>query len=219
MRWWVVVGICLFVAPSGLAVAQSGDATPPETISQHAEESKEMQAMFGGGCFWCVEAIFERLKGVHSVESGYAGGSTDAPTYEDVSSGQTGHAEVVRITYDPSLISYEKLLEVFFKTHDPTTLNQQGPDHGTQYRSSIFYFDEEQRTTAERIKTELDKSGAFPRPIVTEIVEAAPFFPAEDYHQDYFRNNPDSGYCRFAIRPKLEKFNKVFADSLKSDDE
>ncbi len=197
-------------------------ATQPVTVqdktSPQPTEQKSMKATFGGGCFWCVEAIFDNLKGVQSVDSGYAGGSTPDPTYQEVCSGESGHAEVVQITYDPKVVTYEKLLEVFFKTHDPTTLNSQGADHGTQYRSSVFYHDDEQRATAERIKKALDESGAFKNPIVTEIVPATTFFPAEDYHQDYFRNNPNAGYCQFAIRPKLDKFKKVFADSLKTDE-
>ncbi len=197
-------------------------ATQPVTVqdktSPQPTEQKSMKATFGGGCFWCVEAIFDNLKGVQSVDSGYAGGSTPDPTYQEVCSGESGHAEVVQITYDPKVVTYEKLLEVFFKTHDPTTLNSQGADHGTQYRSSVFYHDDEQRATAERIKKALDESGAFKNPIVTEIVPATKFFPAEDYHQDYFRNNPNAGYCQFAIRPKLDKFKKVFADSLKTDE-
>ena len=209
-RMGLVFGLVAIVIGSQVFAAAQDESSPK------SKEPKTMQAMFGGGCFWCVEAIFEQLKGVQSVDSGYAGGTMPDPTYHDVCSGDTGHAEVVRIVYDPALVSYEKLLEVFFKTHDPTTLNQQGADHGTQYRSSIFYFDDEQKATAERIKVALDESGAYPKPIVTEIVPAAHFFPAEDYHQDYFRKNPDAGYCQFAIRPKLDKFKKVFSDSLKT---
>ncbi len=209
----VALTVGLFaIAMSSQAFIAAQEDTTPET-----KEPKTMQAMFGGGCFWCVEAIFDQLKGVQSVDSGYAGGATPDPTYHDVCSGDTGHAEVIRIEYDPAVVSYEKLLEVFFKTHDPTTLNRQGADSGTQYRSSIFYFDEKQKSTAERIKKSLDESGAFASPIVTEIVSASKFYPAEDYHQDYFNKNPESGYCQFAIRPKLDKFKKVFSDSLKTD--
>lgn len=203
-----VVLFAIAMAVQSLGIAQDTASTP-------SKEPKKMQAMFGGGCFWCTEAIFEQLKGVESVESGYAGGTTVDPTYQDVCSGQTGHAEVIRIEYDPDQVAYEKLLEVFFKTHDPTTLNRQGPDSGTQYRSSIFYFDDEQKSTAERIKKSLDESGAYAKPIVTEIVAAATFYPAEDYHQDYFRKNPEAGYCQYSIRPKLDKFKKVFSESLK----
>jgi peptide-methionine (S)-S-oxide reductase len=193
---------------------RSAAATEQET-STPTREHKLMKATFGGGCFWCTEAIFEDLKGVSDVQSGYAGGTKPDPTYKQVCNGDTGHAEVIQITYDPDVVTYEKLLEVFFKTHDPTTLNRQGADHGTQYRSVIFAHDEEQQATAERIKKALDESGAYDRPIVTQIVPATTFYPAEDYHQDYFRKNPDAGYCQFAIRPKLDKFKKVFAESLK----
>lgn len=229
----ILVAVALFTLlalSAALARGQDGagkspattDATSddPKTSSNSSEEDSEqttMLATFGGGCFWCVEAIFERLKGVHAVESGYTGGSTPNPTYKEVCSGETGHAEVVQITYDPSQVSYEKLLEVFFKTHDPTTLNRQGADHGTQYRSAIFYHDDQQRETAERVKEALDASGAFDQPIVTEIVPATTYYPAEDYHQDYFNQNPNAGYCQYSIRPKVDKFKKAFADLLKED--
>lgn len=174
------------------------------------------KATFGSGCFWCTEAIFENLNGVTSVVSGYAGGEADNPSYEAVCSGATGHAEVTQITYDPSIISYDELLEVFWKTHDPTTLNRQGNDEGTQYRSVIFYHNDEQKQLAEKYKAELDKSGAWDDPIVTEISAFTKFYPAENYHQDYYVNNPNQGYCAFVIAPKLEKFKKVFKDKLKT---
>ena len=172
-------------------------------------------ATFGSGCFWCTEAIFERLNGVVKVESGYAGGTVKNPTYEEVCSGTTGHAEVTQITYDPKIITYDELLEVFWKTHDPTTLNRQGNDVGTQYRSVIFYHNEEQKELAEKYKKELDKSGTWDNPIVTEISPVTNFYPAEGYHQDYYENNPNQGYCAFVIAPKVEKFEKVFKDKLK----
>lgn len=175
------------------------------------------KATFGSGCFWCTEAVFERLNGVHSVVSGYAGGTVDNPTYEEVCSGTTGHAEVTQITYDPKVITYDELLEVFWKTHDPTTLNRQGNDVGTQYRSVIFYHNEEQKQLAEKYKEELNKSGAWDRPIVTEISPLTNFFSAEGYHQDYYENNPNQGYCAFVIAPKVEKFEKVFKDKLKNE--
>ncbi|MHA1966013.1 MAG: peptide-methionine (S)-S-oxide reductase MsrA [Candidatus Thorarchaeota archaeon] len=165
---------------------------------------------FGSGCFWCTEAVFQQLKGVETVVSGYSGGSVEKPSYEQVTSGRTGHAEVCQIQFDPEQISFEEILEVFFNTHDPTTLNRQGNDVGTQYRSVIFYHSEEQRTTAEKVKTELDKSGSWKNPIVTEIVPFEKFYPAEGYHQNYFRNNPNQSYCRLVIAPKLDKFEKVF---------
>ena len=179
-------------------------------------DSTEFQkATFGSGCFWCTEAIFENLNGVHSVVSGYAGGHVLNPTYEEVCTGTTGHAEVTQITYVSSLISYDELLEVFWKTHDPTTMNRQGNDVGPQYRSVIFYHNEEQKKLAEKYKAALDKSGAWDKPIVTEISPLTNYFPAENYHQDYYNNNPNQGYCAFVIAPKLEKFKKVFKDKLK----
>jgi len=179
-------------------------------------ESGLEKATFGSGCFWCTEAIFENLNGVTSVVSGYAGGHVDNPTYEDVCTGTTGHAEVTQITYDPSVISYDELLEVFWKTHDPTTLNRQGNDVGPQYRSVIFYHNEEQKALAEKYKDELNKSGAWDNPIVTEITAYTNFYAAEKYHQNYYENNPNQGYCAFVIAPKLEKFKKVFKDKLKN---
>ncbi len=173
-------------------------------------------ATLGSGCFWCTEAVFQQLKGVSSVVSGYSGGHVDDPSYEQVSTGRTGHAEVCQIQFDPDQISYEDLLEVFFDTHDPTTLNRQGNDIGTQYRSVIFYHSEKQRETADRVKLGLDKSGTWKTPIVTEIAPFKKFYPAEDYHQNYYRNNPNQGYCRVVIAPKLSKFQKVFKLKLKS---
>jgi len=176
------------------------------------------KATFGSGCFWCTEAVFEELNGVHSVVSGYAGGNVVNPSYDEVCSGRTGHAEVTQITFDPEVISFDELLEVFWKTHDPTTLNRQGNDVGTQYRSAIFYHNEEQKNLAEKYKKELDQSGAWDKPIVTEISPITNYFAAEDYHQDYYDNNPNQGYCAFVIGPKLEKFRKVFKDKLKKAD-
>jgi len=174
-------------------------------------------ATFGAGCYWCVEAIFQQLKGVESVRSGFSGGTVENPTYKDVCAGTTGHAEVCQVTYRPEVISFEELLEVFWKTHDPTTLNRQGADVGTQYRSAIFYHNEKQRALAEDYKKKLDESGAFSRPIVTEIAPYTNFYKAEDYHQNYFRDNPDQMYCRAVIAPKVEKFKKVFAEKLKKE--
>lgn len=164
-------------------------------------------ATFGGGCFWCVEAVFQEVPGVLSVESGYEGGDVADPTYREVSSGKTGHAEVARITYDPATVDYEQLLDVFWHAHDPTQLNRQGADVGTQYRSVIFYHDEEQKTVAEASRDQLAASGTYSKPIVTEIVASQTFYPAEDYHQDYYRNNPDATYSRFVIEPKLQKLD------------
>ncbi|HRD40703.1 MAG TPA: peptide-methionine (S)-S-oxide reductase MsrA [Bacteroidia bacterium] len=170
---------------------------------------------FGAGCFWCVEAVFQRLEGVTSVKSGYIGGKIKNPTYREVCSGLTDHAEVCQITYDPSKLKIKDLLEVFFKTHDPTTLNRQGADAGTQYRSAIFYHTPEQKEISEKVKEELNKSGAYPNPIVTEITAASAFYIAEDYHQNYFNLNGKEPYCQYVIQPKLEKFEKVFKDKMK----
>ena len=172
-------------------------------------------ATFGAGCFWCVEAVFQDLKGVYSVESGYMGGEKEQPTYKEVCTGTTGHAEVCRIIYDPRILTYKDLLEVFWQTHDPTTLNRQGNDVGTQYRSAIFYYSDEQKREAEHFKTLIDKSGAFSDPIVTTLEKADIFYPAEDYHQNYFNLNGDQPYCAFVIKPKVEKFKKVFSSKLK----
>ena len=172
-------------------------------------------ATFGSGCFWCTEAIYERVKGVHKVISGYSGGATENPSYEQVCTGKTGHAEVCQIMFDPSVVSFADLLKIFWKTHDPTTLNRQGADAGTQYRSVIFYHSEEQKKVAEHYKSELDKSGAWENPIVTEISPFTKFYLAEAYHQNYFANNPTQGYCSYVIAPKVEKFEKVFKEKLK----
>jgi len=172
-------------------------------------------ATFGSGCFWCSEAIFERVKGVHKVISGYAGGTTENPSYEQVCTGKTGHAEVCQILFDPSVVSFADLLKIFWKTHDPTTLNRQGADEGTQYRSVIFYHSDEQKKITQHYKVELDNSGAWENPIVTEISPFTKFYPAEAYHQNYFANNPTQGYCSFVIAPKVEKFEKVFKEKLK----
>ncbi len=172
-------------------------------------------ATFGAGCFWCVEAVYQRLEGVLRVRSGYAGGKRPNPTYEQVCTGATGHAEVCEIVYDPSVISFDQLLEVFWQVHDPTTLNRQGNDVGTQYRSVIFAHSDEQRELAERRKKELDAAKVWSDPIVTEIAPAAPFYPAEDYHNNYFNEHGEQPYCALVIAPKVEKFKKVFKDKLK----
>jgi peptide-methionine (S)-S-oxide reductase len=187
-----------------------------KNITNTMDGKKTDTATLANGCFWCTEAIFEQLDGVVSAESGYTGGQTINPTYKEVCTGETGHAECLQIVYDPSRISFDELLEVFWQTHDPTTLNRQGADVGTQYRSGIFYHNAEQKEKAEKYKAELDKSGAFDRPIVTEIVPFTKFYSAEEYHQQYFENNENSNsYCKIVIRPKLDKFQKVFKDKLK----
>ena len=173
-------------------------------------------ATFGNGCFWCTEAIFQDLDGVTKVESGYSGGHVDRPTYHQVCEGNTGHAEVLQITYNPQKISYEELLEIFWKTHDPTTVNRQGNDVGPQYRSVIFYHNEEQKALAEQYKRQLDASGAWDSPIVTLIEPLTNYFPAENYHQNYFKQHGNESYCAHVIRPKVEKFRKVFKEKLKT---
>ncbi|MGO9402908.1 MAG: peptide-methionine (S)-S-oxide reductase MsrA [Terriglobales bacterium] len=178
--------------------------------------AKEQTAVFGGGCFWCIEAVFQRLTGVTRVESGYMGGRVDQATYRQVCNGDTGHVEVVRVTFDPSVISYRDLLDVFFAVHDPTTLNRQGNDAGEQYRSVIFYNGEEQRKIAEDTIAELTAAGAFPELIVTAVEPAEEFHVAEDYHQNYYNENSRQPYCMFVISPKLEKLEKKFAEKLRA---
>lgn len=187
----------------------------PENKSLEMENKKDT-ATFANGCFWCTEAIFQDVKGVDKVTSGYTDGNTKNPTYEEVCTGNTGFAEALQIVYDPTVVSFDELLEVFWKTHDPTTLNRQGNDVGTQYRSGIYYHNEEQKKKAEYYKAALDTSGAFDRPIVTEIKAFRHFYPAEDYHQSYFNNNENKNpYCKIVIRPKVDKFRAAFKDKLK----
>ena len=181
-----------------------------------AQNNKNMElATFGTGCFWCTEAIFEQLEGVESAISGYSGGKIKNPTYKKICTGETGHAEVIQITFNPELITYKELLEVFWQTHDPTTLNRQGVDVGTQYRSAIFYHNDEQKELAEGYKNKLDKAGIYNNPIVTKISNYSTFYKAEDSHQDYYNNNKSQSYCSLVITPKIEKFKKVFKDRLK----
>jgi peptide-methionine (S)-S-oxide reductase len=209
----------LFVAFLFTGIYAMSNTTPgapaPQPAANERPSGQLAKATFGGGCFWCTEAVFQRLEGVQSVVSGYSGGHVKNPTYRQVTGGDTGHAEVIQVTYDPSAISYDELLEVFWKTHDPTTPNRQGNDYGPQYRSVIFFHDDQQRKTAEHYKEKLDASGAFRAPIVTEISPFTEFYPAEDYHQQYFDLNPDQMYCRMVIAPKVEKFQKVFPDKVK----
>jgi peptide-methionine (S)-S-oxide reductase len=187
------------------------------SVLENAEPSPGMAtATFASGCFWCSEAVFRQLKGVETVVPGYTGGSLKNPSYKQVCTGTTGHAEAIQVTYDPRVVTYPELLEVFWKTHDPTTMNRQGHDVGTQYRSAIFYRDDEQKRLAEEYKQRLDASGAFSAPIVTAIVPFSEFYRAEAYHQNYYEQNPDQPYCVAVIGPKLEKFKKVFHDKLKN---
>ncbi len=178
--------------------------------------SSQLQTItLGGGCFWCTEAVFDRVRGVTDVQSGYANGHVAAPTYEQVCSGDTGHAEVVRVTFDPAEIGVREILEIFFATHDPTTPNRQGNDVGTQYRSGIYYTDPAHRQVAEDLLRELEQGGQWGAPVVTQLQELKSYWPAEDYHQDYFANHPDQGYCAFVVGPKVAKFRKTFARHLK----
>jgi peptide-methionine (S)-S-oxide reductase len=180
-----------------------------------AQENQENTAVLGGGCFWCLEAVFQRLIGVDRVVSGYTGGETESPSYRDVCNGDTGHAEVIQVTFDPRITPFEEILDVFFAVHDPTTLNRQGADVGTQYRSAIFYNSPSQKEKAERRIAELNAAHIWPRPIVTEVVQLEHFYPAEDYHQEYFQNNPAQSYCQAVIAPKVAKFRQKFAAKLK----
>lgn len=186
-----------------------------EAVSSQGTKKTLEQATFGNGCFWCTEAVFEELKGVTRVVSGYSGGRIPNPTYRQVSTGLTGHAEVIHLQYDPDVISFAKLLEVFWRTHDPTTKNQQGPDIGPQYRSAVFYHTDEQRDLAKRFKVKLNEAHAFRKPIVTEITKFKSFYPAEKYHQNYFALNGRAPYCQRIVRPKLTKFRRVFSEELK----
>lgn len=210
--------IVLFITIMSMGLSCSQSAADPfqkgENMMSESNGSFS-KATFGSGCFWCSEAIFSRLTGVQDVVSGYSGGHTKNPSYEAVTTGTTGHAEVIQVTYDPGLISYLQLLEVFFKTHDPTTLNRQGADIGTQYRSVIFYHDEAQKALAQKVRERLGQEGIWDDPIVTEISPLETFYEAEKYHHDYFERNPDQGYCQFVILPKVKKFEKMFDDLLK----
>ena len=180
----------------------------------HAPAGKEI-ATLAGGCFWCTEAIFTELKGVDKVEPGYAGGQVEKPSYEQVCTGTTGHAETIQVTFDPKVVSYHDLLAIFFSTHDPTTLNRQGADVGTQYRSAVFYHSPAQKATAEKVIQEIEKQHLWPNPIVTEVTPFTNFYAAEEYHRDYFARNPGQGYCRVVIAPKVAKFREHYREKLK----
>jgi peptide-methionine (S)-S-oxide reductase len=193
--------------------ANPGDQSVSD--ASQSQSKKEAVATLAGGCFWCTEAVFERMRGVNDVVSGYIGGHVPFPTYEQVCGKRTGHAEAVEVYYDPTKTTYEELLEVFFKTHDPTTLNRQGNDEGPQYRSSVFYHDDAQKKAAEKYIAKLNDSGEYNRPIVTKLEKATKFYPAEEYHQDYFRRNPNAGYCQIVVKNKVRKFNREFGDKIK----
>ena len=207
------IGACLFSCAQNQQKKVPSLQSKPVTMT--IDNAKNQIATFGNGCFWCTEAIFQQVEGVVSVQSGYTGGAVENPTYKQVCNGNTGHAEVLQITYDPAKVSFSELLEVFWSTHDPTTLNRQGADAGTQYRSAVFYHDDEQKQLAEKYKKELDAAKAFDNPIVTEITAFKKFYPAEDYHQNYYKQNGEEPYCRMVIRPKVEKFQKVFKAKMK----
>ncbi|MCO6510394.1 MAG: peptide-methionine (S)-S-oxide reductase MsrA [Aridibacter famidurans] len=179
------------------------------------ENSKLETATLGGGCFWCTEAVFDALKGVEEVVSGYSGGHVEDPSYQEVCTGSTGHAEVIQVRFDPEVISFKEVLQIFFATHDPTTLNRQGNDVGTQYRSVVFYHSDDQKNAAEQVIEAIDNEGIYDDPIVTEVAEFSKFYPAEDYHQEYFENNPNQPYCTAVVAPKVAKFRKIFFDRLK----
>lgn len=204
----------LLVLGFSVAVSQAQES---QKNANTMNSSNLQEATFGAGCFWCVEAIYDEVQGVKSAVAGYAGGKMSNPTYRQVSSGQTGHAEVARITFDPSVISYEELLEVFWHTHNPTTKNRQGADVGPQYRSVIFYHNEEQKETAEKSLAKTDKSDLWDDPIVTEIEPISNYSVAENYHQNYYENNPNAGYCTTVIAPKIKKFRKDFSHLLKNE--
>lgn len=200
----------IFLAMAIVGYPQKKTGTPTMNTNDQME-----LATLGGGCFWCTEAVFLAVKGVSKVESGYSGGKVKNPTYREVCSGLTGHAEVIRVTFDPKVVSYEDILEIFWNTHDPTTLNRQGADEGTQYRSVVFYHSEQQKKVAEAYRDQLIATKVYKNPIVTEISPLINYYPAEDYHQNYYALNENQGYCQYVIRPKVEKFKKQFADKLK----
>ena len=207
---FILLNSCVFAEKENSSLYQSNI-----NIMDSIKTDGLSTATFGAGCFWCVEAVFQQLKGVQQVVSGYSGGSIKNPSYKEVCTGMTGHAEVIQVIYKASEVSYMELLEAFFGCHDPTTLNRQGADHGTQYRSVVFYHNELQRKQSEEIKKKLNDEKVFPDPVVTEISPFSTFYKAEDYHQNYYNLNGDQPYCRFVIQPKLEKFKKVFKEQLK----
>ena len=209
------ISVVSFMGLSSCAQKDNNSKLKKETKNMTTSNTNLETATFGTGCFWCTEAIFQQLEGVEKVTSGYSGGSVPNPSYEQVCSKTTGHAECLNIMYDPKKISFDELLEVFWQTHDPTTLNRQGADVGTQYRSVVFYHTEEQKAKTAKYKVALDKSGAFDNPIVTTLEPFTIFYPAEEYHQNYYNSNGSQGYCQFVIRPKVEKFEKVFKNKLK----
>ena len=208
--------ICLMLIASGLSPAAGQSPAPKAGRALKESVSKMETVTLGGGCFWCVEAVYRDLKGVVSAEPGYSGGSVANPSYREVCTGETGHAEVVQVVFDPEVISLREILEVFFSVHDPTTLNRQGPDVGSQYRSVIFYRDEPQKRTALEVMKEISAENLYPNPVVTQLVPFTAFYKAEDYHRDYYALHGSEPYCRLVIAPKLAKFRQKFAAELKS---
>lgn len=218
MKWTSSLLVCLLIACQGASEGSKASAENPINESRMKEEivpGKTDTLTLGGGCFWCIEAVYQRLNGVLSVTPGYSGGSMKNPDYKSVCTGSTGHAEVVQVVFDTERCSVEDVLQVFFTVHDPTTLNQQGADVGTQYRSVIFYHSSDQEQRARTILSELEKAGAYENKIVTELAPFEKFYPAEDYHKNYYNDNQGQPYCRFVIQPKIEKFEKVFKQKLK----
>lgn len=214
----ILVGVLSLMFFTACAQSENKEETKVDstkTVPKMSNKNDLDTATFGAGCYWCVEAIFQQLKGVEKVVSGFSGGQVKNPSYKEVCNGTTGHAEVIQLTYDPKVISFKELLEVFWTTHDPTTLNRQGADVGTQYRSAVFYHNEEQKKLAEEYKKKLNEEKVYDNPIVTEISAFDIFYPAEAYHQNYYNDNKEQGYCRIVIQPKLDKFKKVFAEKLK----
>lgn len=217
MHKLIILLTLIVSAVSGCASQSDSNNFIDMTAEEITNHTNTDTATFGSGCFWCTEAIFQELKGVLSIESGYSGGKRANPTYDQVTSGASGHAEVTQIVYDPKVISFDELLEVFWQTHNPTTLNRQGADVGTQYRSVIFYHNDKQKALAEKYKAELNASGAWDNPVVTEISPFTAFYKAEGYHQNYYTNNKNAPYCTFVIGPKLEKFRKVFKEKISTE--
>ncbi len=213
-KWMAAISVMLLLFVTHILVSQDAKTKPLEMEKERINEDLSL-ATFGGGCFWCIEAVFNRVRGVHSATSGFAGGHVKNPSYREVTTGNTGHAEVVQVAFDPAEISYLQLLEVFFRVHDPTTLNRQGADVGTQYRSAIFYHDANQRETAEKVKSRLEEEKIWNDPIVTEITPLEAFYKAEEHHQNYFEKNPNQGYCQMVIMPKVKKFKSLFEDLVK----
>jgi len=214
MTTQILLGLLLGSLVLSSNLKDPANMSKQENQTVASPQGKEVVTL-GGGCFWCIEAVFEELNGVEHLESGYSGGQVDDPTYEQVCTGATGHAEVVQVTFDPKVISLKEVLEVFFTVHDPTTLNRQGADVGTQYRSMIFYRSEEQKVIAEQVIREIQKEKLWKAPIVTELVPFKAFYKAEDYHQEYYKKNPGQAYCRIVIAPKIKKFRGHYKDKLK----